>query len=966
MTTASSSLPRYIVGIDLGTTNCAVAYIDTTRSTEVQHFPIPQLVNETTVAPQPTLPSFLYLSGPRDLPQGSLALPWDGERAFAVGQFARIQGARIPGRLVSSAKSWLCHAGVDREADILPWEGPSEVKKLSPVAVAARYLQHLRDAWQQEMGKAQPLEAQQIVLTVPASFDEVARELTVQAAEQAGLSQLTLLEEPQAALYAWLAAHADTWQTQLKPGSVIFVCDVGGGTTDLSLITVTQGKSQLGLERIAVGDHLLLGGDNMDVALARKVEARISTGQRLDTQRWHLLSQLCRMAKEDLFADALREKATLTLPGRGSSVIGGTLTDSLSRQDVEQVVLDGFFPSVEADARPRRGGQAGLHESGLQEFGLPYEAEPEILRHVALFLSRHVDAVAPALHGLAQPDAILFNGGALTPLAIRERIATTLAAWFQTDGQADWQPTVLSHTNLDLAVAHGAAYYGMVRRGQGVRIGGGSARSYYIGVGGTAQNTNGESTEQPEGSISAVCLVRRGMEEGEEVHLTEQEFEGLANRPVSFPLYASSTRSADQPGEFLTLETAQISLLPPIRTVLRFGKKARVTKIPVHVSARFTEVGTLELWCEARQTDHRWRLQFQLRGEGQSIAASAASSAAVVGEEQVIDENRLDEAAQLIHVVFTQGVFTKSEDAGEKVEPQTLARQLETALGTTRDSWPLSAIRCLWDVLWENQKGRAHGPEHEARWFNLAGFLLRPGFGHPTDEWRMQQLWKMYGWGLMHAKATQCRAEWWNMWKRVAGGLSRQQQTVLYSEIAPCVLPQAKNQKKSGGRKVGPQEIREMWQIAGSCERLNVEAKNSLGEALVRLVEKAKVSEQELWALARLGARALIYGPANCVVRKEKASRWVERLLKADWRKPEATAFAVTQIVRCTGDRTRDLDESLRERVAERVASFPSGQRWARQVREVVRLEAKEQARILDESLPVGLQIRNGEASAAS
>ncbi|HIA05013.1 MAG TPA: molecular chaperone DnaK, partial [Myxococcales bacterium] len=390
------------------------------------------------------------------------------------------------------------------------------------------------------------------------------------------------------------------------------------------------------------------------------------------------------------------------------------------------------------------------------------------------------------------------------------------------------------------------------------------------------------------------------------------------------------------------------------------------TKIPVQVSARFTEVGTLELWCEARQTDHRWRLQFQLRGECQSIAASAASSSAVVGEEQVIDESRLDEATQLIRAVFTKGVFTKSADAGEKVEPQTLARELETVLGTTRDSWPLSAIRCLWDVLWEDQKGRGRSPEHEARWLNLAGFLLRPGFGHPSDEWRMQQLWKIYGWGLTHAKATQCRAEWWNMWKRVAGGLSRQQQTVLYTEIAPCVLPQAKNQKKSGGRKVGPQEIREMWQVAGSCERMNVEAKNSLGETLVRLVEKSKVSAKELWTLSRLGARALIYGPANCVVRKEKASRWVERLLKTDWPKPEATAFAVTQIARYTGDRSRDLDEGLRERVAERLATFQSGQRWAQQVREVVRLEAKEQARILDESLPVGLQIRSGEHSAAT
>lgn len=945
MDSLSSTLSRYVVGIDLGTTNCAVAYIDTARASTVQHFPIPQLVNEATVASLPTLPSFLYLPGDHDLPAGSLALPWDRERNYAVGQFARIQGARIPGRLVSSAKSWLCHPEVDRSAAILPWGSPPEVQKLSPIEASARYLLHIREAWNQRMGKSHALETQHVILTVPASFDEVARELTVQAAEQAGLTRVTLLEEPQAAFYAWVAAHTDTWQTHLQAGSLILVCDIGGGTTDLSLIAVTAGKAQLQLERVAVGDHLLLGGDNIDIALARHVEARLTKGGRLDAQRWHTLCHLCRMAKEDLFADPNRQEVTLTLPGRGSAVVGGTLSDTLRREEVEKIVLDGFFPSVEADALPRRGARVGL-----QEFGLPYAVEPEIPRHLALFLRQHAAAQSGRSTGsgphVARPDAILFNGGALTPLTIRERIVEILTSWFPTADGTSWQPTVLTNANLDLAVAYGAAYYGLVRRGHGVRIGGGSARAYYIGIGAADK-------QQTDHTVSALCLVRHGMEEGEEVRLTEPEFEVLTNQPVTFPLYASSTRTTDQAGAVLTIPAEQLAPLPAIRTVLRFGKKAGVVKIPVQVSARFTEVGTLELWCEARQTNHRWRLQFQLRGEG---GDSGPAPTGVVTEEHVIDEALLAEAIALI-----QAVFASAATGGKEVTPQVLTRQLEQVLGTNKEGWPLSAIRRLWDVLWAQEKGRERGPEHEARWLNLSGFCLRPGFGHATDEWRVQQLWKLYPRGPLHGNAIQCRAEWWNLWKRVAGGLSRQQQTVLYNDIGPWLLPKLKARIKSGRSKVGPQEIREMWQVMGSCERLSAETKADLGEELVRVVEKGKASDQEIWALSRLGARALLYGPANCVVRRETAAAWVERLLRSEWRKPEAIAFALAQIARYTGDRTRDLDEAVRRRVAERVAPLSSGQRWATQVLEVVVLEKKEQARLFDEALPAGLQIRSGE-----
>lgn len=937
MDPVSLSQSRYLVGIDLGTTNCAVAYIDTARSSAVRHFPLPQLVTEATLAPLPTLPSFLYLPGAHDLPAGSLALPWDRDRDYAVGQFARTQGARVPGRLISSAKSWLCHPGVDRSAAILPWGSPPEMQKLSPIEASARYLLHIREAWNQKMGKSHALETQQVILTVPASFDEVARELTVQAADQAGLTQVTLLEEPQAAFYAWLAAHAESWQIHLHAGSLILVCDIGGGTTDLSLIAVTEGKTQLQLERLAVGDHLLLGGDNMDIALARQVETRLTKGGHLDAQRWHTLAHLCRMAKEDLFADPNRQSVALTLAGRGSAVVGGTLSETLTREEVEQVVLEGFFPHVGLDAAPRRGARVGL-----QEFGLPYAAEPQIPRHLALFLRQHASS---ADGQPVQPDAILFNGGALTPLAIRERIVAVLSRWFPVaDGRA-WRPRVLATTSLDLAVAFGAAYYGLIRRGQGVRIGGGSARAYYIGLG-TQEQTS------PDGTVPVLCLVRHGMEEGEEVHLSEPEFEVLANQPVSFPLYASSTRMTDQAGAVLTLPAEQLSPLPAMHTVLRFGKKAGTVKLPVQVSARFTEVGTLELWCEARQTSHRWRLQFQLRGEGAALPLPAPGT---VREEHVVDEAALAETAQLIHAVFAAVPLI----AGEGVTPQNLTRQLEQVLGTNKEGWPLSAIRRLWDVLWEQAKGRERGPEHEARWLNLIGFCLRPGFGHSTDEWRLQQLWKLYPRGPLHGNAVQCRAEWWNLWKRVAGGLSRQQQTVLYNDSAPWLLPKLKSKLKTGRSKVGPQEIREIWQVMGSCERLPADAKADLGEELIRLVEKGKASDQEIWALSRLGARALLYGPANCVVRREVAAAWVERVLQSEWHKPEAIAFAVVQTARCTGDRTRDLDEELRHRIAALLAPLPSGQRWAKQVLEVVVLEAKEQARILDESLPAGLRIRS-------
>jgi len=938
---------RYIVGIDLGTTNSAVAYVDTAApALRIESFALPQLVSEGTVAERPTLPSFLYIGGEHDVGPEALALPWDAQRRYAVGEFARAQGARVPGRLVTSAKSWLCHGGVDREAAILPWAAPDDVPRLSPVEVSARYLAHIREAWAQRKPEA-PLEAQDVVLTVPASFDEVARELTVEAAARAGLPRSILLEEPQAAFYAWIDGHAGEWEQRLADLHLALVVDVGGGTTDFSLIRLGRNGERIGLERLAVGDHILLGGDNIDVALARLLEPRL--GERLDSQRWHELTNLCRAAKETLLGADAPASVPIRLSGRGRAVVGGARTATLERDEVAALVLDGFFPLTPADALPRKAARAGL-----QEWGLPFAAEAEVSRHLAAFLQQHArddlqresdddvpSPMATSGHGGEPgkgPDAVLFNGGALTPPVIRDRLCDLLASW-----NGGRRPAILESRSLDLAVARGAAYYGLARRGLGVRIGGGSARAFFLGLAPTA--------ETPADAVNALCLVQRGMHEGVEIEITSPEFNVLANQPVSFPLYASSTRLGDRAGTMLQAQRDSLTQLPPIRTVLRFGKKLAATALPVHVVSRLTEVGTLEVWCRSLTTDHRWRLQFNVR-ERQPTAEEEVAAEAPAGE-LAVNEERLAASSAVLRAVFP------SDGAGGG-DPVGLMRALEAALDAGKDAWPLSAIRPLWDVLFAGQAGRAAGQAHEARWLNLCGFLLRPGFGHELDDWRIQQLWKLYSQGLRFPRATQCRVEWWGLWKRIAGGLGRAQQMELFNQTAPFLLPRLKGRGKENRSAVGPQEVREYWQLLASCERLAPNAKAELGDVLLPSIVRDKASEAEIWALGRLGARAPFAGPLNCVVARATVEQWVTALLeRREWPRAVATSFALVQLARCVGDRERDLDEDLRHRLAERLRTLPHGERAARLVSEPIPLENQERVRIFDESLPVGLQIRD-------
>ncbi len=609
------SEPRYAVGIDLGTTHCALSYVDLERSEgeEIAQdlMLIPQLTNPGSVEGRPLLPSFLYLPHPDEFAPADLALPWAQQPDVIAGELARSVGARTPIRLLSSAKSWLCHPGVDRRAPILPAEAPEEVPRLSPLDASVHYLQHMRNAWN-HLHPDHDLATQGVTVTVPASFDPAARELTAEAARAVGLDRLTLLEEPQSALYSWIHDSQGGWRDQVKPGDVILVIDVGGGTTDLSLIAVTERDGSLELNRVAVGDHILLGGDNMDLALAHVVSGKLSQqGTKLDMWQLQALSHGCRHAKEVLLADPSIDSVPVVVPSRGSRLIGGTVRTELTREEVTNTLVEGFFPKVPASARP-----ATRARSALTRLGLPYAQDAAITRHLAAFLGRQAGATAD-LSGFTAPDAdasflhptaVLFNGGVFKAPLLAERVTQVLNQWLEADGRA--AARLLQGADLDLAVARGAAYYGYVRRGRGVRIRGGTARSYYVGVESAMPAVPG--MEPP---VQALCLAPFGMEEGTEAEVPPQEFGLVVGEPVRFRFFGSSVRRDDPVGTLLQdWSDADLEELEEIQATLPAESRTPGEVVPVHLQAAVTEVGTLRLDAIPHSGPERWNVEFDVRG----------------------------------------------------------------------------------------------------------------------------------------------------------------------------------------------------------------------------------------------------------------------------------------------------------------------------------------------------------------
>ncbi|KWR91441.1 Hsp70 family protein [Cupriavidus sp. IDO] len=607
---------RYAIGIDLGTTHSAVSYVDLAASdgekTSQGVLPITQLTAPGAVEDLDLLPSFLYLPHASELAPGDLGLPWNAEHDFAVGELARSRGAATPIRLVSSAKSWLCHPGVDRRSPILPNDAPPEVSRVSPLEASVRYLTHLREAWDQAHPEA-PFGEQDVTVTIPASFDPAARELTAEAAAAAGYARMTLLEEPQAALYSWIQKSDGHWRKQVKIGDIILVVDVGGGTTDLSLIAVIEREGNLELHRVAVGDHILLGGDNMDLALAHVVARKLAAqGTQADPWQLRALTYACRAAKETLLTDPDTDTVPLVVPSRGSKLIGGSIRTDLTRAELTQTILEGFFPQVEASARP-----VSRARAGLTQLGLPYAQDAAITRHLAAFLGRQVSALAE-LDGLqgAQPEgatilhptALLFNGGVFKSGLLVDRILQTLNGWLAAEGAAPAR--LLDGAELDLAVARGAAYYGYVRRGKGVRIRGGTARAYYIAVESSMPAVPG--FEPP---VQALCVAPFGMEEGTEAALPPQEFGLVVGEPVHFRFFGSSVRRQDQVGTLLDdWGPEELQELEEIQATLPAEGRTAGEVVPVRLHARVTEAGTLELEAVPRGNGERWKVEFDVRG----------------------------------------------------------------------------------------------------------------------------------------------------------------------------------------------------------------------------------------------------------------------------------------------------------------------------------------------------------------
>ncbi|MEI8378903.1 MAG: Hsp70 family protein [Planctomycetota bacterium] len=931
-------LSRFVVGLDLGTTNSAMAYVDSSETPRQIHtFSVPQVVAPGQIEVRDTLPSFHYQPAAGEFPVGSIQMPWQkSDRGYFVGHFARDHGTQVPGRMIGSAKSWLCHNGVDRTADLLPWQGAEDVERLSPVTVSARYLQQYREAWDAKFPE-HPLADQDFVLTLPASFDEVARELTVKAARQAGLNRVVLIEEPQAAFYAWIDKHAQTWDQQVSPGQKILVCDVGGGTTDFTLIRVRKGSDGIVLfHRVAVGDHLILGGDNFDLALAHFLERRLKGDGRLEPRQWSVLVRSCRQLKEVLMGADAPEKWTLTLPGSGSRLIGGGLQVSVTRDEIQSILIDGFFPDVPLDAKPI------TSQSGFQEFGLPYAPDAAITKYLAQFLTAHrfvamEDQAESASTSIdpARPDIVLFNGGVFASPLLQQRLVAALEKWFR-QGDPTWTPVVLENERLDLAVARGAAYYGMVRRGEGVRISAGLARTYYIGVDAPSEATH-----------RALCLLPAGIEPGHEIDLTQQQFQLLVSQPIEFPLYVSSTRLTDKPGELVDVDPEQIKSLPPIRTVLKTGKSKEAATVSVILKAKLTEIGTLDLWCTEVDGKRSWKLLFDVRSATHTdIAAHEA-----IAERQGVFDDAVRESARVV----IEQTFTPRQG-----DPASLMKRLTETLGMNRDEWPTTLLRQLWESLIEIEPGRRLSAQHEARWLNLAGFSLRPGYGLAVDDWRVAETWK-----LLHGKQAfptpASRAESLILWRRIAGGLTAGQQLALANPLTGSVR---QGLRQSGGGKgsdfgSNPHESAEILRLLGACELLPLSLKHEIGDLLLDILRRdrfAQLHSAAYWALGRVGARRLVYGPLNGVVAPDIVTRWLIGLMQTPTTESLA-AFAVMQLSRKTGDRYRDIDGSTVHSVEAWMDKVSAPKRYRQLVREVGTLESEDQSLIFGESLPKGLRI---------
>ncbi|MGZ8225434.1 MAG: Hsp70 family protein [Methylococcaceae bacterium] len=913
-----NQFPHYLVGIDLGTTHTVVAYINAHNiQQEIQLFRIEQLVAPGQVAARDLLPSVRYHSAPGELSEADVSFSPTSANVV-IGEAARLLGAKSKGRFVTSAKSWLSHPSVDHSADILPWGSGDDIDKVSPIDASASYLAHIRTVWRHKFPDA-PLEQQDIVITVPASFDEAARSLTLEAARIAGLGNVRLLEEPQAVCYDWLRRHASTIKQALTNVHLLLVCDVGGGTTDLTLIKVEQGEHEPKLTRIGVGDHLMLGGDNIDLALAHLAESRLTGGEkRLSAAELSQLIEQCRIAKERLLAEDAPEQVSVTLLGGGSRLIGSSRSVSLTRDEVRSIALDGFFPLSRIDELPDK------KRSGVVEFGLPYAAEPAISKHIAAFLKLHATAARDALKADSiVPDGLLLNGGVFRSQPISQRAVALINAW------SNKSPVLLENKHPELAVAFGAVSYAINRREKKLKIGGGSARSYFLLV-------DTENSDKQQG----ICILPKGSEEGDEVILKDRRFALRLGQPVRFHLASTTGDSEFKPGDVAEI-TDSFHSLPPLAVAFKGDESKVNAEAIVQLAVSHTEVGTLKIECVSVEAgDQRWNVEFQIRKKG--VAGLQVEGALPAQFNAVVDK---------IDAVFG----SKSRQVDPKAV-KNLRAELEKLLGCERNEWATPLLRAMFTVLLDGLKYRRRSENHERVWLSLTGFCVRPGFGYPLDDWRVEQLWKTYSQGIQFVNETQNWSEWWTLWRRIAGGLNAAAQEQLFTDIAKYINPAAARQA-GVAKQIKNRGYDDMVRLAAVLERLPVAKKVQLGEWLLKRLEKASEPGQTWWAVGRIGARMPFHGSSHNVIAPETAAIWLEQILSEDWKKVPHAGFAATLIARMSGDRSRDIDDDLRRLIIDKLKLSKAPSSWIEMVEQVKELDEKEEKQIFGEALPPGLKL---------
>jgi len=906
---------QYHIGIDLGTTHTVVAYAKIQqKNAPIQIFEIEQLVAPGEVASRSLLPSVRYHPAKGELSDADMAFSPSGEQAV-IGQAARVLSAKTQGRFVSSAKSWLSHPSIDHTAAILPWGSSDEVEKISPLDASASYLKHVRQVWNHKFPNAL-LENQHIVITVPASFDEGARSLTLEAAHSAGLKKIHLLEEPQAVCYDWLRRHHDQLKTTLDDIKLLLVCDVGGGTTDLTLIKIEATEDEPKLSRIGVGDHLMLGGDNIDLALAHLAESRLSTdNKKLSAANLSHLLEQCRIAKERLLAEDAPEQLNVTLLGGGSKLIGGTRSVSLTREEVKNIALDGFFPLSKLNELPDK------KRSGVVEFGLPYAAEPAISKHIAAFLNTHRHAAQEALgNDTIVPDALLLNGGVFRSQPISQRTQALINSW------SNKAPVLLENQYPELSVAYGAVSYGIAREQKKIKIGGGASRSYFLLVG----------TEKEQ---QGVCILPRGSEEGNEIILKERQFSLRLGQPVSFHLASLTGGDQYKAGAIVSI-TDDFHPLPPLAVAFDQDNSNAQTEVTVQLSVTLSEVGTLQIQCvSVAEPNQRWDVQFQIRKKTTHLTSKELPT-------------NFPQAVAQIEAIFG----SKSKDINPKAVKR-LRADLEKLLGL-RSEWSSHLLRELFTVLLEVRKNHRRSANHERVWLSLIGYCLRPGFGYQLDNWRVEQLWKTYQHNIQFVNETQNWTEWWILWRRISGGLDTEAQELIFNDLAKYLNPASARQGNTA--KLSKQRgYDDMVRLAAVLERLPIAQKTQLGEWFLKRLEKASEPAHTWWAVGRIGARVPFHASAHFVVSPETATLWLEQILKADWKKIPQAGFAATLMSRKSGDRARDIDDAMRNRVIAQLKATKAPNSWLEMVESIKELDASEEQQVFGEALPPGLTLIN-------